>query len=67
MARSRKAIGPLIVAFGIIGVMSSVVGLSRGNGAPSGSSEMIRVVTISPEELTRAAGPMPMQVIENYL
>jgi len=67
MAGSRKAIGPLVIAFGIIGVMSSVVGLSRGNSAPSGSPETINVVTISPDELTRAAGPMPVQVIENYL
>ena len=67
MLRSLKVVGPLAIAFGIIGVMSNAVGLSRSNGASAGDSEMTRVVTISPEELTRAAAPMPVQVIESYL
>jgi hypothetical protein len=66
MARSLKVIGPLVIAFGIIGVMSNALGLVRSNDASTESSQMIRAVTISPEELTRAAAAMPVQEIENY-
>jgi len=63
MTRSLKAIGALVVALAVIGVMSKAAGLSR---ASHGSSTMIHTATISPEELTRVAAPMPVLEIENY-
>ena len=64
MTRSLKAIGALVVALAVIGVMSKAAGLSRGS---AGNSNTIHAATISPEELTRAAAPMPVLEIENYL
>jgi hypothetical protein len=63
MTRSLKAIGALVVALAVIGVMSKAAGLSRGSAS---HSKMIHTATISPEELTRAAAPMPVLEIENY-
>ena len=65
MARSLKAIGALVVTLAVIGVMSKAAGLSRGS-ASHGNSKVIHTATISPEELTRAAAPMPVLEIENY-
>ena len=62
MTRTRKGIVALIVAFGIIGVALNYFGLPKSSTA----STRQHAATISPEELTRIADPMPVQVIENY-
>ena len=62
MTRTRKGIVALIVAFGIIGAALNYFGLPKSSTA----STRQHATTISPEELTRIADPMPVQVIENY-
>ena len=66
MTRYLKIAGALIVAFALVGVAMTYLGLPRGSLAATANSPTISAVSISPEELTRAAGPMPVQVIENY-
>ena len=66
MTRSLKAIGALVIAFAIIGITLSFFGLPRSSVASKRSSEPAYAVTISPEEMTRTATPMPVQEIENY-
>jgi hypothetical protein len=53
-------VGTLVTAFALGGV-STLLGLPRH--APATTSA---AATISPEELTRAADPMPARIIENY-
>ena len=65
MTRYLKIVGALVVAFALVGVAMTYLGLPRGSLATA-NSPTISAVSISPEELTRAAGPMPVQVIENY-
>jgi hypothetical protein len=65
MTRSLKAIGVLAVALAIIGVILSVVGLSGGSAA-TGHSKAVQASAISPEELTRAAAPMPVHDVDSY-
>jgi len=67
MAQSGKSVRPLVITFGLMAVMSLVVGLTRGNSAPSATPAITNVVTISPEDVTRAAGSMPVQMIESYM
>jgi len=62
MTRTRKGIVALIVAFGIIGAALNYFGLPKSSTA----STRQHATTISPEELTRIADPMPVQFIENY-
>ena len=62
MTRTRKGIVALIVAFGIIGAALNYFGLPKSSTA----STRQHATTISPEELTRIADPMPAQLIENY-
>jgi hypothetical protein len=62
MARTLKRIGALIVALGIMGAALNYFGLPKSGTA----STRQHAATISPEELTRIADPMPVQVIENY-
>ena len=62
MTRTRKGIVALIVAFGIIGAALNYFGLPKSSTA----STRQHATTISPEELTRIANPMPVQLIENY-
>ena len=62
MTRYLKSVGALIVAFAIIGVAMTLFGLPHSTIAATNRSS----VSISPEELTRSAGPMPVQLIENY-
>ena len=62
MTRTRKGIVALIVAFGIIGAALNYFGLPKSSTA----STRQHATTISPEELTRIADPMPVQLIENY-
>ena len=62
MTRTRKGIVALIVAFGIIGAALNYFGLPKSSTA----STRQHATTISPEQLTRIADPMPVQFIENY-
>ena len=62
MTRTRKGIVALIVAFGIIGAALNYFGLPKSSTA----STRQHATTISPEQLTRIADPMPVQLIENY-
>jgi hypothetical protein len=65
MTRSPKVIGVLAVALAIIGVMLSAIGLSGGIAATS-HSKVVHTSTISPEELTRVAAPMPVHDVGSY-
>jgi hypothetical protein len=65
MTRSLKAIGVLAVALAIIGVMLSAIGLTGGSAATS-RSKVVHTSAISPEELTRAAAPMPVHDVDSY-
>ena len=62
MTRTLKGIGALIVAFVIIGAAFNYFGLPKSSTASTSQY----AATISPEELTRIADPMPVHVIENY-
>ena len=62
MTRTLKGIGALIVAFVIIGAAFNYFGLPKSSTASTSQYP----ATISPEELTRIADPMPVHVIENY-
>ena len=62
MTRALKGIGALICAFAIIGVALNYLGLPNSSTA----STRQQAATISPEELTRIANPMPVLFIENY-
>ena len=64
MNRSLKAIGTMVIAFAIVGIAMKFVGLPRSSTA--GANPETLAVSISPKELTRTAGPMPVQDIENY-
>ena len=63
MTRTLKGIGALIVAFGIIGAALNYFGLPKSSTA---STRQHAATISSPEELTRIAEPMPVQLIENY-
>jgi hypothetical protein len=62
MTRTLKGIGAFIIAFGVIGAALNYFGLPRSSTA----SMRQHAATVSPEELTRIADPMPVQIIENY-
>ena len=62
MTRALKGIGALICVFAIIGAALNYLGLPNSSTA----STRQHAATISPEELTRIAYPMPVQFIENY-
>jgi len=62
MTRALKGIGALIFVFAIIGAVLNYLGLPHSSTA----STRQQAATISPEELTRIANPMPVQFIENY-
>jgi hypothetical protein len=64
MPPSLKTVGPLVITLTVGGVAISFLGLPHGSAA---SPEMPLAVTISPEDLTRAAGPMLVREIEHYL
>ena len=64
MSQTLKAVGAFAVTFAVIGAMN-FFGPPRSTAAVAGPSTTV-AVSISPEELTRAAGPLPMQEIENY-
>jgi hypothetical protein len=65
MARALKTIGTLLLAFAIVVAVISLLGLPRNSTAAT-RFHAASTVTISPEQLTRAAGPMPVQQIEYY-
>jgi hypothetical protein len=63
MAKSLRIIGALVLAFVTVGAAMAFAGLPRSSIAGTAPP---RTTFISPEEITRSAGPMPLQVIENY-
>jgi hypothetical protein len=66
MTQSLKAIGVFIITLVAIGAVMNYFGLPRSGNAESATSNTAFAVSISPEELTRNAAPMPVQKIENY-
>jgi hypothetical protein len=56
-------VGALAFAFAL-GSITTLLGYPRI--APTGSTA-VSVISVSPEDLTRSAGPMPVQVVENYM
>ena len=56
-------VGALAFAFAL-GSITTLLGYPRIG--PTGSAA-VSVISVSPEDLTRSAGPMPMQVVENYM
>jgi hypothetical protein len=56
-------VGALAFAFAL-GSITTLLGYPRI--APTGSTA-VSVISVSPEDLTRSAGPMPLQVVENYM
>ena len=53
-------VGALVLSF-VLGGITTLLGFPRYFAPTTHSS-----VTISPDEITRAAGPMPEIVLENY-
>ena len=62
MAGTLKAIAVFIVTMVVAGGVMSYLGLPDSSTA----STRHHAVTISPEQITRASGPMPVQLVENY-
>ena len=54
-------VGALVLSF-VLGGITTLLGFPRYFTPPTTHSS----VTISPEEITRAAGPMPEIILENY-
>jgi phosphate/sulfate permease len=65
MIRKLKFAVALAVAF-VLGGVTTFFGMPRSSTATAESSISTAGVSISPEELTRSAGPMPVQVLDNY-
>ena len=65
MTRSQKTIGVMAIAFAIVGAVIIYSVSPRSSTAATASMVVIPAVTISPEEITRSAGPMPVQEIKN--
>ena len=66
MTQSLKTIGVFIFVFAIIGAVMTYFGLPASSDAKSASSSATFAVSISPEQLTRDAAPMPTQQLESY-
>ena len=56
-------VGALAFAFAL-GSITTLLGYPRI--APTGSATA-SVVSVSPEDLTRSAGPMPVLIVDNYM
>ena len=54
-------VGALAFAFALGGI-TTLLGVPRNS-----PTNLTSVVSISPEDLTRSAGPLAEQIIENYL
>ena len=65
MIRKLKFAGALVVAFALGGV-TTFFGLPRSSTATAEISHATAAVSVSPEELTRSAGPLPVQILDNY-
>jgi hypothetical protein len=65
MTRSQKTIGMQSIAFAIVG--AAIIYSVWPGSSPASTASMVGVasVTISPEEITRSAGTMPVQEIKN--
>lgn len=55
-------VGALAFAFAL-GSITTLLGYPRI--APTGAAAS--VVSVSPEDLTRSAGPMPVLIVDNYM
>jgi hypothetical protein len=66
MTRSLKTMAALVITFALVGAVMNFLGLPRSSTAGAASSHSTLAVSISPEELTRSAGPLPVQEIESY-
>lgn len=53
--------GALVLSF-VLGGVTTLLGFPRGIPAPTFETAK----SISPEDLTRSAGPMPTLVLDNY-
>ena len=62
--RLQKTIGVLVIAFAIVGAVIIYPVSPHGSTAVAASMVVIPSVTISPEEITRSAGPMPVLPVE---
>lgn len=65
MTQFQKAINALIITSAIVGAAIIYSVLPRSSTASTASMVVTPAVTISPEETTRSAGPMPVQEIKN--
>jgi hypothetical protein len=65
MTQFQKAINVLVIVSAIVGAAIIYSVLSRSSTASTASMVVTPSVTISPEEITRSAGPMPVQEIKN--
>jgi len=66
MSQALKAVGAFVMTFAAIGAMN-FFGPPRSSAAAVAGPSTTVAVSISPEELTRAAGPLSVQDIENYI
>ena len=64
MTRLRKTIGVLVITFAIVGAVIIYPVSLHGSTAATASMVVIPSVTISPEEITRSAGAMPVLPVE---
>ena len=58
-----KGFGGAIIALAMLGGIFSYIGLHNSSTA----SDRQKVLTISPEDITRGAAPMPVQIVDSYL
>ena len=65
MIRKLKFAGALVVAFALAGV-TTFLGLPRSSTSTAENSHVTATIAVSPEELTRSAGPLPVQILDNY-
>ena len=56
-------VGALALAFALGGI-TTLLGVPRNSPA---NPNLTSAVSISPEDLTRSAGPLVEQIVENYL
>ncbi|MEA2979153.1 MAG: hypothetical protein QOF09_976 [Alphaproteobacteria bacterium] len=61
--KTLKFAGALAIAFALGGI-TTLLGFPRHTAATNAG--MTSAVTISPEELTRSAGPLPEIILEHY-
>jgi hypothetical protein len=58
---SLKLVGALVIAF-ILGGVTTLLGVPRSSPPMAGT-----IVSISPEDMTRSAGPLPELVVDSHM